>query len=192
MIARGDVLLRQRGDGHWRFALAVNLREPRPEAIERDQRVLDIHRRAAPNERADIVGSAFGGASHQALDHGGRSKHRHARPGIEQREHFLGFEPATLRYHLHAEPRDMRHDVKTGTVAHRGRMQDGVARRHRIDLQRISMARRRQIPMREHRAFRPSGRARCVEQPGEIVRRARHDINRISRKQLRHSRRCRW
>ena len=45
------------GDRHRAFALAVDLREPRPEAVERLQRVLDIHRRAALDDGADVVGS---------------------------------------------------------------------------------------------------------------------------------------
>ena len=38
------------------LALAVDLRQPRAEAVERRQRVLDIHRRAAPDQGADVVG----------------------------------------------------------------------------------------------------------------------------------------
>ena len=182
---------RQRGDGHRRLALAVDLRQPRAEAVERGQRVLDIHRRAAPDQRADVLGVEIGRTGDQALDHGRRREHRHARPGIEQRDDLLRLEAAALRHHLHAEPRDVLHDVDAGAVAHRRGMQDGVARRHRIDLAAIGEARHRKIVVREHGALRPSGRAGGVEQPGEIVARARHERDRIGGEQAPRSPRCR-
>ena len=70
----------------------------------------------------------------------------------------------------------MLHDVEAGAVAHRRGMQDGVARRHRIDLAAIGEARHHQIVVREHGALRPSGRAGGVEQPSEIAGVARHHV----------------
>ena len=183
MSAVGDVLLRQSGDGHGRFALPVNLRQTRAEAIERGERILDIHGRAAPDQRADVVGIHIGRTGDQALDHRGRGKHRHARPGIEQRDDFLRLECATLRHHLHAQPRDMLHDVNAGAMTHRRGMQDGIPRCHRIDLAAIGEARHHKIVMREHGALRASGRSGRIEQPGEIASRARHNVDRICRKQ---------
>src|SRR5262249_59407581 len=55
MAAFADVLLRERGNGHRALALAINLGEPRPETIKRAQRILDIHRRAAPDDRPNVV-----------------------------------------------------------------------------------------------------------------------------------------
>src|SRR5437868_5270545 len=55
MRALGSILFRQRGDGHGAFALAVNLRKPRPETVERAQGILDIHGRAARNDGADVL-----------------------------------------------------------------------------------------------------------------------------------------
>ena len=81
-----------------------------------------------------LSASAIGRTVDQALDHGRRREHRDARPGVEQREDLLRLEAAAFRHHLHAEPRDMRHDVEAGAVAHRRGVQDGVARRDRIDL----------------------------------------------------------
>ena len=68
-------------------------------------------------------------------------------------------------------------------MAHRRRVQDGVARRHRIDLGRVGVARDGQHAMGQHRAFEAPGRARGVEQPGEVVRRTRDGVDRITREQ---------
>ncbi len=183
MIALGDVFFRQRGDGHRRLALPVDLRQPRPEAVERGQRILDIHRRAAPDQRADVFGVDIGRTGDQALDHGRRGEHRHARPGIEQRDNLLRLEAAAFGDDLHAEPRHVLHDVDAGAVAHRRGVQDGVARRHRIDLAAIGQTRSHEIVVREHGALRPPGGARGVEQPGQIVARACNERRRIGGKQ---------
>ena len=70
-------------------------------------------------------------------------------------------------------------------MAHRRRVQDGVARRHRIDLGRIGVARDGQHAMGQHRALGAPGRARSVEQPGEVVRRTRDGVgaDRVDREQ---------
>ena len=77
----------------------------------------------------------------------------------------------------------MHHRIHAGAVAHRRGMQDGIARRHRIDLRAIGMACRHQRAVREHGAFRLPRGAGGVEQPGEIVRRPRHDVDRLRGKQ---------
>ena len=76
MRALGDVLFRQPRNGHRRFALSVDLGKPRTEAIERLQDILDIHRRAAPDQCADILDAGVGGACDHAFDHGWRREHR--------------------------------------------------------------------------------------------------------------------
>ncbi len=102
---------------------------------------------------------------------------------IDQADHFVRLEAAAFRHDLHAQPRDVLHDVDAGAVAHRRGVQDGVTRHHRIDLAAIGEARHRQIVMREHGALRPPGRAGSIEQPGEIIARARHDRDRIGAEQ---------
>ena len=82
MLAVGDIAFRQRRNRHRRFAEAVDLREPRAKAVERGQRVLDIHRRAAPDQRADILRVRLRRTRHQALDHGRRGEHGDARPRL--------------------------------------------------------------------------------------------------------------
>jgi hypothetical protein len=54
-------------------------------------------------------------------------------------------------------------------MAHRRRVQESIARRNRIDLGGISVARSREHPVREHGALGPAGGPGRVEQPGEIV-----------------------
>ena len=64
-------------------------------------------------------------------------------------------------------------------MAHRRGVQDRVAGRNRIDLAEISVARRCEHAMGEHRALGTAGGARGVEQPGEIVAGPRHDRDRL-------------
>src|SRR5712691_21235 len=71
MTAVGDFVPPEKGDRHRTFALAVDLRQAIAEAIDRFARILDIHRRAAPDQRADRGRIAIGAALDQALDHGG-------------------------------------------------------------------------------------------------------------------------
>ena len=77
----------------------------------------------------------------------------------------------------------MLHDVEPRAVAHRRGMQNGIALRNRIDLGAIGSAGDSNITMSQHRAFRLAGRSRCVEQPGEIVARARHDVDGVGGEQ---------
>src|SRR5436190_95846 len=92
MIAIRDILPRQHRDGHRAFALPVDLREPRPETVERLQRILDIHRRAAPHDSAQVVRLRAASKIEEALHHCGRGKHRHAAPYAEQAEDFVRLE----------------------------------------------------------------------------------------------------
>ena len=105
-----------------------------------------------------------------------------ARPGAEQREDLLRLEAAGFRHDVDAAPHDMRHDVEAGAVAHRRGVQDRIAGRSRIDLGQIGLARGGQHAVGEHRALRPAGRARGVEQPGEIVAVARRHRDRDRRR----------
>ena len=183
MIAVGDLLFRQSGDGHRAFALAVDLRETRAEAVDGGARIGDIHRRAAPDDGFDAVGIALRVAFNEPLDHGRRGEHRGAWPRIDQLHHLVGFEAARFRHDVDAEPRHVRHHVKAGAVAHRCGMQERAAGRDGIDLARISEARGRKHAMGEHGALRPARGAGGVEQPGEIVAAARPRCDRIGGKQ---------
>jgi hypothetical protein len=183
VIAAGDVGLGQHRDGHRAFALPVDLREPRAEPVERLHRILDIHRRAAIDDGADVVALAFRRALDQALHHGRGGEHRGARPGAQQFEYLRRLEAAGFRHDVDAAAHDMRHDVEPGAVAHRGRVQDRIAGRDRIHLGGAGDARGGEHLVREHRALRPPGGAGGVEQPGEIVGVARHDGDRVGREQ---------
>ena len=191
MIAVRDVLARQHRDGHRAFALPVDLREPRPEAVERLERILDIHRRAAPHDGAQVVWIGPAAKIDQPLHHGGRGEHRHAAPVGEHAEDFVRLEAAQLRHHIDAHARHMRHHVESGAVAHRRGMQDRVARRRGIHFGQIRKARLREIAVREHRAFRAARGARGVEQPGEVVAVTRRNRHRIGGEQRFDICRCR-
>ena len=168
--ALGDIALRQHGDGHRAFALPVDLREARAEAVERAQRVLDIHRRTAPDDGADMVGAALARMLDQPLHHGGGGKHRCPRPGVDQRENLVGIEAAGFRHHVDPGAHDIGDHVEAGAVAHRRCMQQRIAGRGPVDLIDIGFRHGREIAMRQHRALRPAGGAGGVEQPGEVVR----------------------
>src|SRR5580692_9014516 len=123
MTAVGNLLLRQSGNGHRAFALAVDLREARAEAVDGGARVGDIHGRAAPDDGLDMIGIALRVAFNEPLDHGGCGEHRRARPGVDQAHYFVGFKTARFRHHVDAAPRHVRHHVKARAVAHRRRVQ---------------------------------------------------------------------
>ena len=140
MIAVRDVLFRERSDRHRALALPVDLNKPRAETVERAQRILDIHGRAAPDDGANVLRVAVARRIDQPLDHGRRREHGGARPTVEQAKNFGRLKATGFRNDVDAEPRHMRHDVEARAVAHWRRMQDGVARHDRIDLCRIGMA----------------------------------------------------
>jgi hypothetical protein len=121
MIAVGDVLFGERGDRHRALALAVDLREPRTEAVERLQRILDVHRRPAPDQGADVAGVTAVIGVDEPFDHGRGREHGGTRPALEQAEDLGRLEAAGLRDDLDPEARHMRHDVEAGAVAHRPR-----------------------------------------------------------------------
>ena len=178
-IAVGNVLFRQSGDRHRAFALAVDLRKPRAEPLDRIDRIGDVHRRAAPHDRPDILGIALRMAFDEPLDHGRSGEHRSPRPGVEQADDLVGFEGMRFRHHVDANPRHVSHHIEPRAVTHRGGVQQGVAGRDRIDLAGIGVARRRQHAMGEHGALRPSGGPGRVEQPSQIVAVARPGADRI-------------
>src|ERR1700730_9783313 len=150
MIAIGDFVPPEKRDRHRAFALAVDLREAIAEAVDRLQCVLDIHRRAAPNQRADRGGIAIGAVLHKALDHRGGREHRGPRPVRKQRENLFRLEGARFRHDVHAETADMRNSVEAGAMAEGCRVHDRLAGCHRIDLGGVGVARPIEIAMREH------------------------------------------
>src|SRR3954462_4377307 len=111
MFAVRDVLSGQHRDCHRTFALPVDLRKPRPEAVERMKRILHIHRRATPHDGAQVVRLRAAGEIDQPLDHRGRREHRHAAPTREHTEDFVRLEAAGLRDHVDAHACHMRHHV---------------------------------------------------------------------------------
>ena len=159
MGALADVLLGEGGNGHRAFALAINLGQPRSETIECVQRILDIHRRAAPDDRSNIGRVALAARLNEPLDHGRCREHRGTGPSIEEAKDLGGFEGAGFGDDVDTEPRNVGHDVEARAVAHGCRMHDGIARRDRIDLRGVGMAHDRQHAMGEHRALGPAGRS---------------------------------
>src|SRR6266542_6956084 len=119
VIAVRDVLFRQRSDRHRALALPVDLNKPRAETVERAQRILDIHGRAAPDDGANVLRVAVTRRIDQPLDHGRRREHGGARPTAEQSKNLGRLKAAGFRNDVDAEPRHMRHNIEARAVAHR-------------------------------------------------------------------------
>ncbi len=101
----------------------------------------------------------------------------------KQRENLLRLEAAGFRHDVDAAAHHSGHHVEAGAVAHRRRVQQRIAGRQRVDLGGIGLARGGQHLVRQHRALRPAGGARGVEQPGEIVAAALNHGDRIGGEQ---------
>jgi hypothetical protein len=74
----GMVGARQAGDGHRRFALAVDLHQHIAEARQCRLTVGDVHRSAAIDDGLQAGQGIVVAVLDQALDHGRRGEHRHA------------------------------------------------------------------------------------------------------------------
>ncbi len=171
----GDGGAVHRGDRHRRFALAVDLREPRPERGERGLGVRHVHRPAAVNDALEAIEPRVADLARgdEPLHHRRRREEGGAIPRRQQRADLRGIEAARLRHDADRAARDMRQQVEPGTVRQRRRVQQRVAGRDRLDARDEGGAHRVEIAVRDLDALGPSGRAARVEQPCRIVRRAR-------------------
>src|SRR5262249_14453134 len=113
--------------------LAISRAEPRPETIRRAQRILDIHRRAAPDDRSNVVWIAVAARLDEPLDHGRRREHGGAWPSVEEAKDLGGLEAAGFGDDMDTEPRHVGHDVEARAVAHGRGMHDGIDEADRSD-----------------------------------------------------------
>ena len=184
MVAIGDLGARQGRNRHRTFALPIYLGQARAKTLERLDRVLDIHGGAAPDERSQLSLIAVIGVLDETLQHRRRGEHGGPRPCPEQAKNLVRVEGAGLRHDMHAHAHEMRRSIETRAMAQRRGVNDRIARPDRIHFCDVGMAHHCEHAMGEHCALGPSGRARGVEQPGQIITRARLNRYRIAAQQL--------
>ena len=144
-----------RGDRHRRFALTVDLREPRAERREGRAAIGDVHRTAAEHDafrcRSRRVSDLRSGE--QALHHRRRGEEK-ARSHARSRSQISArIETAGFGYHVDRSGEDVRHHVESRAVRQRRRMQDRVARRDRLDVAQKARAHRPQVAVRDHHSL---------------------------------------
>jgi hypothetical protein len=136
---------RQAGDGHRRFALAVDLHHHIAEARQCRLAVGDVHRSAAIDDGLEAGQGIVVAVLDQALDHGRRGEHRHAAMRAQQLEDFGRLEAARFRGDVESAVGDVRQHVEARAVGHRRRMDDGVAGCDGIDVGKVVEHRRHQV-----------------------------------------------
>jgi hypothetical protein len=162
---------RQAGNGHRRFALAIDLHQHVAEARQCRPAVGDIHRPTAIDDGLQARQGAAVAVLDQALDHGRRGEHRYAAMRAQQLEDFRRLEAARFRRHVEPAVGDVGQHVEARAVRHRRGMDDGVAGRDGIDIGEIIEDRRHQVALGQRHALGPAGGAAGVEQPGRVGRR---------------------
>ncbi len=176
-VVRGRVIgAAQARDRHWRFALAVDLHEHRPEYGERLLQFLDVHRSAAVDDRAQVRKrrSRPLGLDAQALHHRRREERGACGMAIAQIEKFARLESGRRRNHVPRRPGDVGQDVQAGAVRHRRGVQQARMLVDGVDVGEVGDRHREQVPVRKHGAFRSAGRSAGVEKPRERIWRDWH------------------
>ncbi len=166
----GEHGARHRGDGHRRFALAVDLRKLRSQCGERRLAILDVHRCAAADDALEVVEprAAKRGMRDQALDHGRRGEEAGIRPAREERHDLARIEATRIRHDVDRGAQHMRQDIHPRAMRQRRGVQDRVAGRNGLDVGEETLAHRMQVAMRQHRALGTARRAAGIEEPRGI------------------------
>ena len=174
--ASAMVLARQRGDRHRRSRPGRrSARSAGPSPPARAWMSADVHRPAAVDdglERRRSVGRAAGlDVVDQALDHGRRGEHGTARPTRrDSANSSAGSKPpeaGTTCRAARATKAEVVEARSRATSARRRRWRRPARRRRRRRSSRPSSSCRLRCVM--HHALGPAGRARGVEQPGQVV-----------------------
>ena len=114
----GQHCARHGRDRHGRFTLAVDLREPRTQRLERGLAVLDVHGTPAKDDAFEVIEprARDGWMLDQPLDHGRSGEKARALPTSEQLDDLIRIEAARLRNDVDRGARNMRHDVQPRAV----------------------------------------------------------------------------
>ena len=130
--AVAQVLPRQSGGHHRRFALAVNLHQARPHHAQSALDVSQVHRRAAINNGLERRGTIRCGAASifckidQTFDDGGSGKSREWPERPAQLKQLGRIDAAGGRNHVAGTRHQVRNGVEPGAVRHRRRIDDDV------------------------------------------------------------------
>ncbi len=174
MRAVGEMLAGERGDRHRAFTLAINLHEAVAHDIQPLADVFNIHRPTAIQDGLESagVGACCGDMVDHALDH--RRRGEQGQPaGLRGQMTNLGrVEAARFGNHMPRGFQYMRKIAHAGPVRERRGIGNRVGRLHCINIGEIACRHGQQHAMAFHHALGKSGRARGIEQPGEIIRRA--------------------
>ena len=160
------------GNGHRRLALAVDLREARPERHECGLAVFAVHRPAAIDDAFQMVEPHPRQLRRvdQALHHRRRREEERALPHVDEVHDFRRVETARGGDDADRAARDVRNQVEARAVRQRRRMQDGVAGFDALDVREKALRHREQVAVRDLDALGPARRAARVEEPRRIVR----------------------
>jgi hypothetical protein len=80
-----------------------------------------------------------------------------------------GSNPARGRHDVARAGHQVRNGVHAGAVRHRRGVDDGVLRRHGVDVDEVARAHRHQVAVRQHHALGAAGGATGVEQPRQVA-----------------------
>ena len=149
--------------------------------MARTQR-FEMHRRAAVDDgaQAAMVGGGKAWVIDQPADHRRRGEEADVAVDREQSGDLVGVETRALGNDGVGAHGDEGQAVTAGAMRHRRRMQHAIAGADRLDLGEIGERLRQHDAVGQHRALRAAGRAAGIEEPGEIVRRARHDVDAVA------------
>ena len=140
----------QRGDGHGRFGLGVDLDEALAHDVERILDIGEIHRPAAIDHGLDAVAvePARLGRIDQAAHHGRcREQGDIAQSGREV-EHLVRMEAAGLGHHVAGAGTHVLEIVDPGAVGHRRGVENGVLGSDGLDIHDVAQRLHREIAVR--------------------------------------------
>src|SRR5664280_884293 len=160
----GDDVMAERGDGHRRLALTVNLGQAVAHGFSRANQVIDVHRAAAVDNRPERRGAfdtrtRLGDVGDEPVDDGGCGEQRHVPQRLGNVADLCSVEPPAGREDV---PGAVQHEdgtVDAGTVRHWSRVNRAVVRADGVDLHVVAEGQGQQLTVSEHDAFRPPGRA---------------------------------
>ena len=167
----GQVLARQRGDGHGAFALAIDLHELLAHGVDGAAQVVHIHGTAAVDDGLEAVhiGTRAAHVLHQPVHHGGRRKQRQA-AHVRGQLHQLGrIEPAGRGHHMARAAQHVGVVVQARAMRHGRGIDHGVAGLHVVHVGEVGHGHGQQVAVRLHHPLGPPGGARGVEQRGHVV-----------------------
>ena len=169
------------GDGVRGLALAVHLHQAAIENPHRPLQVLEVHRRAAVEQRLHVreLQARGRGVVDHAHHDGRRAEEGHVAVAVDQVDHLGRIEAQRVGHHLVAAARDLRQRVQAAAVRQRRRVDHGVVGTELVDIGVIAQRHRQQVAMGERGALGAAGGAAGVEEPGRLT-----GVDRLQRQRI--------